>query len=367
MKSLESRVYAFCDLIDTKAYSGVVRRQRTVWVNRRSILMVGLCLLAINTQCLARQTWNPDAFLHQLAQADNPSAWFRKQRGDGDWLNLSKSGISDLSVLKDLPIAYLELDGCTNVTDLTPLRGMDLTGLSMEGCIGVTDLTPLVGMELTSLNIRGTSVTDITALSGMKLERIIFSPERVTHGVEVLRTMGTLERFNADILGWPESFWKMYDGPAETALREKGVPYRRAYVATNQLWSLSFYETGIRDLSALKGMPVASLDLTGTPVDDLSGLAGMPLESIIAQGCSNIVDITPLAGAPLREVRLDGTGVKDISPLRGMPLQTVMLERTEVTDLSPLMGMNIFGSSAESVGMYVRGVLSNWPAGSGIA
>ena len=304
--------------------------------------MVSFCLLAINTLCFARQTWNPDAFLQELAQADNQSVWFRKQRGDNGWLSLSKSGISDLSVLRDLPITYLDLDGCANVTDLTPLRGMALTGLSLEGCIGVTDLTPLVSMELTSLNIRGTSVTDVTALSGMKLERIIFSPERVTHGVEGLRTMGTLERFNSDILGWPESFWKMYDGEAATALREKGVPYHRAYVDTNQLWDLSFYETGIRDLSALKGMPVESLDLTGTPVDDLSALKGMPLEWIIAQGCSNIVDITPLAGAPLKSIHLDGTGVKDISPLRGMPLRTVMLERTKVTDLSPLMGMELF-------------------------
>jgi len=53
-------------------------------------------------------------------------------------------------------------------------------------------------------------------------------------------------------------------------------------------------------VSALKGMPLETLDLRVTPVTDLS----------------------PLRGAPLKKLWLDHAKVSDISPLAGMPLKT---------------------------------------------
>jgi len=98
--------------------------------------------------------------------------------------------------------------------------------------------------------------------------------------------------------------------------------------------------TEVTDLKPLEGMPIKSLNLGGCPVQDLSPLRGMPLTTLLL-GQSGVKDLSPLAGMRLTRLDLGLTPVQDISPLRGMPLTSLTLGNTRVQDLSPLAGMQL--------------------------
>ncbi len=69
-----------------------------------------------------------------------------------------------------------------------------------------------------------------------------------------------------------------------------------------------------------KGMPLVSLNLSGTAV----------------------VNLAPLIGAPLVRLDVSNTRVRDLQPLARMSaLRTLRLENTPITDLTPLIGLPI--------------------------
>jgi serine/threonine protein kinase/Leucine-rich repeat (LRR) protein len=91
-----------------------------------------------------------------------------RQLTDGTWeLNLSRTKLDDLTILKGLPISILNV-GETAVSDLMPLRGMPMNDLKIFRT-KVTDLSPLQGMPIRQLHLGVTKVTDISALRGMPL------------------------------------------------------------------------------------------------------------------------------------------------------------------------------------------------------
>jgi hypothetical protein len=97
---------------------------------------------------------------------------------DGTWdVNLNRSGISDLAILKGAPISKLWLS-YTPVSDLTPLRGMPLTRLTLVKT-KVTDLNPLRNMRLEELILNDTRVTDLGPLQGMPLRMLHLSQTKV--------------------------------------------------------------------------------------------------------------------------------------------------------------------------------------------
>ncbi len=110
-------------------------------------------------------------------------------------LNLHATKINSLEPLRnmqhllDLEIAF------TRVKDLEPLRGMRLTSLSIANT-RVTDLSPLRGMPLQELYLQNTPVTDITPLEKCPLRKIVFTPKRITRGLQVLRRISTLKSIN---------------------------------------------------------------------------------------------------------------------------------------------------------------------------
>jgi len=71
-------------------------------------------------------------------------------------------------------------------------------------------------------------------------------------------------------------------------------------------------------------------------VMDLSALQGMPLEFLDVSG-ARITDLTPLQGAPLTVLYLARTAIRDLAPLRGMPLKTLRLDGCQkVRDINAL-------------------------------
>jgi hypothetical protein len=91
---------------------------------------------------------------------------------------------------------------------------MKLTELGLPPATTDKDLFTLKGMPLKSLTLAGTAVDDLTPLQGMKLESVVFTPQSITRGLDVLRQMKTLQTIGVQEVWqiWPAAeFWKKYD------------------------------------------------------------------------------------------------------------------------------------------------------------
>lgn len=132
-------------------------------------------------------------------------------------LNLShQNQLKDLSALKGMPLQTLRIGLCPQLEDLSPLKGLPLSVFHLGTCGQVHDLSPLQGMKLQTLSIsRCNRVTDLSALEGMELKKIVFNPQRITRGIEILRRMESLETIGVDNPRLrnltAEEFWKRYD------------------------------------------------------------------------------------------------------------------------------------------------------------
>lgn len=169
-------------------------------------------------------------------------------------LYLEGTHVSDISVLKGMPLEELYLQD-TNVSDLSPLEGMPLRMLNLKGCpidsienvsefplntlwipsTQVSDLTPLAASNLESLDIEDTpvesllpiagmlslkrlnmakcAVTDLRPLKGLALTRLVFTPSRITHGIDLVRAMDSLEEIGPSFEQRlrPDEYWRLYD------------------------------------------------------------------------------------------------------------------------------------------------------------
>ncbi|MFO0915151.1 MAG: protein kinase [Pirellulales bacterium] len=289
-----------------------------------------------------------------------------RQLPDGMWdLDLSNSSFTDLTPLRDMPIAELWLSD-TKVADLSPLKGIKLRKLHLFRT-GVTDLRPLEGMPLTFLNLVSTKVQDISPLAGMPLEdvklddcneltdvsplkqcptlRQVVLPRRAKD-FEFLRSFPYIERLSYDEddnNGWRASltaaeFWGVYDRlrkiSTECSLPDFD-PTRWRYLRDGT-YNIDLSHTSLTSLVPLKVLPVSELGIEGTQVSDLTPLEGMPLRNLRI-GSTKIVDLRPLANLPLETLNLVGTPITDIQPLAGLPLKRLFLGGCEsLTELSPL-------------------------------
>ena len=101
-------------------------------------------------------------------------------------------------------------------------------------------------------------------------------------------------------------------------------------------FELELIEMGITDLTPLKGMPLASLNLSyNRELADLSPLVGMPLRKLEIQR-TRAGDLSPLKGMRLESISVADAPVSDLSPLRGMPLTSVSAQTRSVEDIGPL-------------------------------
>lgn len=171
-----------------------------------------------------------------------------------DILALEKTRVEDLTALKGSPIQMLYINNTrvrslkglegmplrelylpeTRITDLSPLAGMPLTGLWLNDT-DVEDIAILGTLPLESVTLRGTRVQDLTPLAnasrlkrihiaesrvedltplvGLKLERLLFTPRRITKGLDLVRQMPTLKEMgdSFDTRMHPLQFWEKYD------------------------------------------------------------------------------------------------------------------------------------------------------------
>ena len=138
------------------------------------------------------------------------------------------------------------------------------------------------GLDLIELNISGTSVADLTPLREMHtLEKLDMSESKVTD----LAALSALRLKSLNFQGCPVSDL---------------TPIRKM-----PLEEMNLRETRVADLSPLIGMPIKSIDLAQAPVLDFSPLAQLPLEKCYLQR-NRITDLAVLRGKPLKELVLWG-------------------------------------------------------------
>ncbi|MEE9603173.1 MAG: leucine-rich repeat domain-containing protein [Thermoguttaceae bacterium] len=131
-------------------------------------------------------------------------------------LYLMNTKVTDLTPLKDTKLESLWLTG-SGVTGIGPLKTVPLISLTLADT-KVSDLSPLKGHPtLQRLHVARTDVTDLTPLEGLKLTRLIFTPNRIKKGIDVARKMNLREidvEFPPARGGPPMSplqFWRRYD------------------------------------------------------------------------------------------------------------------------------------------------------------
>jgi len=92
----------------------------------------------------------------------------------------------------------------------------------------------------------------------------------------------------------------------------------------------------IKDLSPLADLPLVALGLQNNPsIFDLSPLRKMKLAKLNL-GSTGVSEIRNLSGMPLQELRIYWTQVSDLSPLKSAPLRVIEAEHSQVSDLTPL-------------------------------
>ncbi len=211
------------------------------------------------------------------------------QRKDLRVLDISGTRVTTLSALSDLRLEELYLDGLS-LRSLLFVKNMPLTKVGLAGA-KVTDFAPLSSKRLTWLDLRGTAVKSLSWLADMPLETLLLADTRVSD-ISDLSGMKLVELTLANCEEIDDF----------SALR--GMPLRRLDVS-----GTAFSDTEILGESSLTHLNIAATD-----VADLAGLVGARLESLNIT-TTDVTDLGPLSGMPLVELRCRGTAIEDFTPL----------------------------------------------------
>ncbi len=282
-------------------------------------------------------------------------------------IDLSITGISDLTALSGLTsLQKLRLNG-TDVNDLTGLSGLtSLQELDLSDT-DVNDLTDLSGLKsLQKLRLNGTNVNDLTGLSGLKSLQILYLARTDVIDLTGLSGLTSLQELylsstNDKVLTSlsglmsPQMYYpygtnivRDLAGPPELASLQE-LNLNRANVidltglsGLTSLQTLYLIGTDVSDLTALSGLTsLQTLYLIGTDVIDLTALSGLTSLQELSLSSSDVSDLTALSGlTSLQELDLSDTDVSDLTALSGLTsLQELDLRNTKVIDLTDLSGL----------------------------
>ena len=287
-------------------------------------------------------------------------------------LNLGANPVADLAPLKGMPLKSLNL-WTSKVVDLSPLKGMtSLTNLDC-GITGIRDVGPLQGMPLESLNLYMAPVNDLRPLQGMPLKLLVIercpnvtdiSPLNGMSLVELrawnmpvtdlspLRTLKALRVYNGDP--------KPLLNDLYTALRTNDLAQAKREAAaliadcqsippfTNIVAEAREIQTALAQLAQGDTGPYSQYwgkHLKERGADggsgwqiDTNGLISINLFRCLA--LSNTT-LDALHYVPLKSVNLTDNKLTNLQALAGLPLAELILNSNPVTDLSPLRGMKL--------------------------
>jgi len=311
------------------------------------------------------------------------------------YLALDPLPISDLSILKGLPISTLNISG-TQVADLRPLTGMRLVALTANGA-PISDLSPLHGMPLKSidltgcrdvedvsalagvplehcvlnqvhvadfsalkhcpikdLNVGATRLTTLDAFAGMPIERITATSAYVLRDISAVRTMPLKSAHfeSSDTINYVAFLAECPDLEEVVVPREvKDVAslHRLVKLRSIALGSEArsspeefFVKLGLgddRDREHVKLIEKArtALVAAGLTKPDANSIKVLPDETLdmIMTG-ADCKTLAPLSGLPVSVLDISGSSVLDLSPLADLPLRKLKMQNTRIADLAPL-------------------------------
>lgn len=231
----------------------------------------------------------------------------------------------------------LQIDGLSDGTLLRELTNSPIGSLSLR--YGTLQLEGLQGLDVTELNLRCMDLKGDENVIGELSLRCFCVKNMVWTNVVVLGRVHTLEDLQ---LAAPEKAQ-----PVSVEPLEKLNKLKRLYLDGS--WG--------PDFSCLTNMPLSNLDIVWNPaVKDLSALHGLQLTSLDLRHTA-VSNIDFVAGMPLKSLNISFTSVRDIGALRGMPLESLNMEGQDIPDLSPLEGMHLkyltFNPSAATNGLDV--------------
>jgi internalin A len=214
----------------------------------------------------------------QLIANTNPLTNISGLNGIAGSLDLSKSGITDISALAGAAKATWLYLGDNQITDASPLAGLtQLQGLDLSRNPGLNDISSLSGLtNLVTFGFRTTPVTNIAAVAGM-----------------------------------------------------------------TELIDLEFEDCAVTDFTPLTGLTaMQQLYINNTGIADLTPLASMTNLTMLLIADNNVTDLTPLMALPLEYLDVYVNGLTSLSPL-GMitTLIHVDVANNAVNDLTPLTGL----------------------------
>ena len=208
-------------------------------------------------------------------------------------LDLGGTKITDLRLLKSMPLGSLDLNGCDEILDFTPLADLrSLTSLNLAGA-RIGDLSSLRTLPLVRLELRATAVQDISPLQGMKLKRLSVRDTRVSN-LEPLK-------------GMPLAFFDATAIPAT-------------------------------DYTPLAGAPLETLYIQNSPIQSLTFLQNSPLKQLVLAGCEQARGYSVLASLKSLSLLILPRSYRDlpaqeltaIGALRAHPILTNIDEVWEV-------------------------------------
>ncbi len=128
----------------------------------------------------------------------------------------------------------------------------------------------------------------------------------------------------------PASFWKSF-------LRQHSIPYNSFRIDSEGIIrKIDLSNSDIRDLKPLRGIPLKSLNLNRTNVRELSPIKNMPLKYLHLRK-TQVSLLAPLKGMELVFLDLSFTNIRNLDALKEMPLKHINLYNTQkVRDLRPI-------------------------------
>lgn len=332
-----------------------------------------------------------------LALPISPESPISKRLGARDdgllTLDLSHSDITDLSFIKGMPLAGLNLSNCphikdlsaltnistlesvnisaTDVRDLSPLEGLHLREIALQNT-QVTDLTPLAGQPLKSVEcsmtpvinfnpivtdvletllIANTQVTDLAFLKGIALKVLRVDGCKDLTGLELLSDIPSLEVLvlPTDFYLWPigniQEIRKLKNHPGLERISANLKPETPVHLAGSKAEFWKLWEKDLSWIYPLRTMglkPVLTHEANGTwnvnlrdqKITDISCLKDCRLNRLDLFD-TLVSDLTPLAEQKeLYALDLRLTAVTNLAPLAGLPIRELMLWRNQITDYS---------------------------------
>jgi Leucine-rich repeat (LRR) protein len=305
-------------------------------------------------------------------------------------LNFYQCPITDLSPLKSMALEEISLRQ-TRVADLSPLIGMPIRSIDLS-FTPVINFSPLTKLPLEKCYLESSKITDLSVLSGVPLKELVLLNGQTSRNYAVLSEIKTLEllvlnawyrnlpareyaaigelrkhpnlrQLGAGVFdslegseeakakvrselayaatGSADAFWKDWDRDQVylPALRRSGIRFNlHRHVGGHD--HLIIYDQPLRDLSILKGAPIAMLTLQGSKVTDLTPLRELKELRFLQLNTDAISDLGPLRGLPLETLILSGAKFIDLSPLEGMPIKSIYLSACKnLSDVSVLASM----------------------------